>query len=687
MSRKRKAHFPKRRSVASATHASNTAAENVATESVAEGGTGWVRCTLTATFYSDAHLGAGAGGEGIDALVARDKRDRPVIWASHLEGVLREAARRILDPQEVDALFGHAGTRQRAVFTSLYTEARPETRIWRSTARAAFDNRAPKDETLRVVEYVPKDTEFRGEVELPANDLQTLKRLLKEVNALGAGRATGAGRVKLALSRAEVSRRTVGEASGRLVLLLRNRDPLCITATATPDNVIPSFAYVPGRTLLGALAAWLIAEGDRETGALLTSGRISVSDALPLPEAPTTLEDVEVLPAPLSLQSEKPGSRGSDEPNDGADGVPWWAQPSPPVRWRNSLGPRDDEVKLQRPADDLFVYRTNRDAPWKVYRPGRRVRLRNARSSEGKPLLFAIEQIVEDTYFLAELHGSPEDMATLAKKLAPVLEGSRWLRVGRAGAPVEVAELAWLGPALPAAPTKDDVLLTLTSDLLVRDEFLRWRTTLKEAALRELLGDDVELVDSLQESVMVHGFNGTSRLWRMPAAAIRRGSVFWIAGPGVARFAERAARGEWLGERTHEGFGRFRIDAELPGLTAETSARPVDVAVPDVAEETAAAKTRAWFETYKQKLKPDDRKPSISQWRDLVADCEREDGDAISKRLHPTTAGAQSWTHRPSRAVLEKLENFDHHERAVYAHLFVRWLSTDRKDTQREGER
>ena len=69
------------------------------------------------------------------------------------------------------------------------------------------------------------------------------------------------------------------------MLLLKNRDPLCITATATPDNLIPSLAFVPGRTLLGAVAAWLIAEGDRDTASLLTSGKVSVSDALPLPYA------------------------------------------------------------------------------------------------------------------------------------------------------------------------------------------------------------------------------------------------------------------------------------------------------------------------------------------------------------------------------------------------------------------
>src|SRR5690606_4452434 len=112
-------------------------------------------------------------------------------------------------------------------------------------------------------------------------------------------------------------------------------------------------------------------------------------------------------------------------------------------------------------------------------------------------------------------------------------------------------------------------LLTLTSDLLVRDVHLRWRTALDADALKGLLGDDLQPGNSIQDSVMVHGFNGTSRLWRMPAAAIRRGSVFEVSGAGVARLAERAAKNEWLGEHTHEGFGRFRLDAALPGVTSE----------------------------------------------------------------------------------------------------------------------
>lgn len=664
----------------------------------------WIRQTLTAEFLSDAHLGSGSGGGGVDTLIARDRRDRPVIWASHVEGVLRDAARRLHGDQEAGAFFGRAGgdyargDRQRAIFTSLYAKDNPESHIWRSTAREDFDNRAPKDDTLRVIEYVPKGTKLVGEVELPASQLDTLKRLVQEVDALGSGRSAGAGRVKLTLSDFAGTPKKAGTPTDRLVLLLKNRDPLCITATATPDNLIPSLAFVPGRTLLGAVAAWLLAEGDRETASLLTSGKISVSDALPLPDAPSKLEAVEVLPAPLSLQSEKPKGTVGD--------IPWWAQPVPLTKRLDAWSAKE---KLKRPEDDLFVFRESANAVWTTFRPARRVRLRNGRPDpkQADASLFAIEQIVEETHFFAELSGPPDDLKKLAEKLGPVLEGRRWLRVGRAGAPVEVAHLAWSGAAL-ATKTESTALLTLTSDLLVRDEHLRWRTALDEKVLRELVGtDNITIVKTerggfkeLQDSVMVHGFNGTSRLWRMPAAAIRRGSVFEVSGAGVARLAERAAKREWLGERTHEGFGRFRLDAVLPGETGKvgTSSPPAPTA--DVAAEAIAATTQKWFDAHRALTKPrgsSDRKPSLSQWFDFVAALERADAiekasdrnqaheDVLNERFSPSSAGARGWKHQEAQAILAKLKTLEPTQRASHVRFFVRWLRAESRANQRSG--
>lgn len=655
----------------------------------------WTRYRLTAELLADAHFGSGSGGSGIDALAARDRYGRPVIWASHVEGVLRDAERRLRGNQAAEAFFGRAGgdyargDRQRAVFTSLYATDHPESHIWRSTAREAFDNRAPKDDTLRVVEHVPRGTKFVGEVELPESDLSALRRLVQEVDALGSGRSAGAGRLKLWLEEVrEALPRNVGTPSDRLVLLLKNRDPLCITATATPDNLIPSVPFVPGRGLLGAIADWLIAEDHRDVASLLTAGRVSVSDALPLPEAPADLASAEVLPAPLALKSEKPRAP--------AGPIPWWALPKAGVRRVDALSGEAEQgakpgTKFKRPEPELLVYRGAPTDSWTAFCPSLRVRLRNGRPDpkQAKPLLFAIEQIVEETYFLAELRGSREDVRMLAEKLVPVLDGRRWLRVGRGGTPVEVVNFQWVGePKLAQVATI--ARLTLTSDLLALDELMRWRTALDGAALRALVDvEDLRLEKSLQDSVMVHGFNGTSRLWRMPAAAIRRGSVFAISGAGVARLAERAASGQWLGERTHEGFGRFRLDAVLPGVANEVRTNSEYTPIPGANEEAIAAETQRWLKDHESLAKPggsNDRKPSLSQWFDLVADLERQDPGAIQSRLNPTTAGGKNWKHKDAEAIVKKLEALPPADRAPHARFFVRWLrARARADARKEA--
>jgi hypothetical protein len=630
---------------------------------------------ITAELLDDAHPGSGAGGGGVDALVARDRHGQPVIWASHLEGVLRDAARRLRGYGVAADFFGRAGgQRQRALFTSLYAAAAPTSRVWRSSARRAFDNRAPNDDTLRVVEHVPKGTTFEGCVELPGSDVDLLRRLLQEIDALGSGRASGVGRVKLSSVEEKPAPRAIGSATERLILLLYSRDPLCITATATPTNLIPSMAFVPGRALLGALASWLIAEGHTDAAASLVAGRLAVSDALPAPGAPKQLSAAEILPAPLSLQSEKPpGTAGA---------VPWWAQPPVAARRldRNNQAPQGPPLK--RPEDDLFVYRANPREPWTTLRPELRVRLRNGRPDpdQADPSLFAIEQIVEETHFLGEIRGELADMQRFAADLKPVLDGSRWLRIGRGGAPVEVAAIEW-AEAPPPPPSLPRAILTLTSDLLVRDEYLRWCISLDDARFGSLPDwpSDVTVKPVAQESVAVHGFNGTSQLWRMPAFGVRRGSVFEVEGMGVAELARMRSDGRWLGERTHEGFGRFRLDATLPGVsTGGSGAATAPAAASDAADEAVAATTRQWFEQHRALADAGgaaDRRPSLSQWLDLVADLERDNPDALTGRQNPTTAGGRSWAHPDARAVLQELANVRGHEmRVSHARLFVRWL-------------
>lgn len=657
----------------------------------------WIRLRVEAELLEDAHPGSGSGGGGIDALIARDRKGCPVIWASHLEGLLRDAAREVYEDREaqVSLLFGaRGGVRQGALFTSLYSEAPGETRVWRSTARASFDNRAPAADTLRALEFVPKGTRFHGFIELRDDpDRHKLERLFRHVQAIGNGRSSGAGRVTFTVQEAGVQARNVDPSSECLRLLLRNLDPLCVSATAIPGNLIPSLPFMPGRTLLGALADWLHRAGESAAASLVVSGAISVGDALPLggPVGETSLSAIEALPAPLALQSTKPSAQAGD--------MPWWSMPSSPPERVNvdaranasADGSKDGEgEKLKRPEPDLFVSRVAA-GQWNAYRPDIRVRLRNGRNDPRQldSDLFAVEQIAEHTWFLAELRAKSEAMAALRQGLLPLLNGSRWLRVGRGGAPVEVAGLEWLSPApqrrrgtgLPAsgAPPTVGAYLTLTSDLLARDEWLRWLTAWPESP--DLIAGwprGVKAEPVRQDETSIHGFNGTARLWRLPAAGIRRGSVFRVGGEAAGLLREAAAAGRWLGERTHEGFGRFRVDERLPGETGSVPAVLAPGATVDEPRpEQVARVTREWLRSSPQLAEPPgsgERRPSLSQWQDLVSALRAKDPVALSSRLNPATAGALAWKDERAAEILRRFQPMSEQDRIDYAETFVRWL-------------
>lgn len=640
------------------------------------------RLKIVATLQEDVHHGSGMGGAGVDALIARDKDGRPVIWATHLVGLLRAVARRKWSPEVVQSIFGERGGKQQAfAMSSLYTAENPLTRIWRSAARESFTNRAPRDDTLRAVEYVPKGTVFEGYVEVGGTHQNQLWQLVSRLDTIGSGKASSAGNVTFAVSWADQGRITKDGQGPRLRLLLENIDPICVAATANPGNLVPTESYIPGRVLLGALAAWLSRNGREDVASRLVAGtEFSVGDALPVPGNLTKLPPAEVCPAPLTLVTEK----GVGSPN--AD--PWWSGTAAPNRLDRSLA--DEEGKrFKRPDPHLYVFRRSAREPWSAYVPGHRVRLRNGRPDpeQLEPSLFAVEQIVEKTQFLTEIAATDKaTMDALLAALEPVITDQSWLRIGRGGIPMRVARATGLGVANPQQFDGDELpYLVLTSDLLVRDEDLVWMDSLDAEQVPTIPGwPDGTTVDVVaQQSSVVYGFNGTSRLWRHPANAIRRGSVFKVTA-GVEQLADAIRERKWLGERTHEGFGRFGLYPTLPGVTGQ-HAGPGQEKAPaqDHPSEVLASETFTWFTDHGVLAAGGRDVPSLSQWYQLISELQSGKTPAIDDRLNPTTAGKRAWKHPAAQSVLYMLEEKDPSTRGDYVESFVGWLRPELRGGER----
>lgn len=544
----------------------------------------FIRLLITAV--EDLHVGAGTGGGDIDALVLRDRCDRPTIRASHLRGLLREAGEESIRLgratwTELEVLLGRAGGQRGALsLSSPRVSAEVPTLVWGSTARIE-GSRVPEPDTLRYVEYVAAGTVFKACLRLADPALMPLlERLLRRVDRIGGSRNRGGGLVKLGWeveNRADAAKARVDARGTRLRLVLRNREPLCLPATGHPGNLIRSHSFIRGQTLRGALIAWAIRAGHPDPLALFE--RLSVGDALPLPEE-VELADA-VRPIPLSILTRKPAGGNPERP--------WWAGGSaePEAFDRLYLPENEQEEKPKRPGGHEYLCRDGDAGPWLRYAPEMTVRLRNATPKPGsqEPAeLFSLEEIAEDTRFQAELRGDDEAACrAFLDAFAPLLAGD-WLMIGRGGAPVLVESVAPVPmPAkMTGAEAGDTWVLTLSSDLIARGEQLGFLDNLDPPALCRLAGlpgpADCKIVDDrFVETERVYGFNAASGLQRSPVLALRRGSRWKLKGPGAPALAAALATRDALGERTREGFGRFLVEAgaiEVPPPEGATAAMP-----------------------------------------------------------------------------------------------------------------
>lgn len=547
------------------------------------------RYRLRVELVEDLHSGTGTGSGDVDALQMRDRLGRPVIRASHLKGVLLADAEELVAhnaarAKDVHALFGQGGGGRGALkLTSLRLEAGcpGQTLLWTASARVP-GGRRPADDTLRVVEHVAAGNRFVAELRLPSDDdLEALlRRLVTRLDRLGADRNRGNGLVKSSLDRLEAIQPAALEIKHRtLRLRLRNLGPLCLPDTGHPGNLIASHSFIRGQVLRGALMRWALARQD--TAALDALSLASVGDALPLPGEldHTSPDDIEVMPIPLSLLTPKPAG-GSVE-------LPWWARSGPDGPACDALGPCQPpaDEKPKRPGMHEYLARRKGGA-WLRYSPAMRVHMRQQSTDRAglpgrpttEPKLYSMEEIAEDTRFLAELRFESDEAAqSFAHRYLPVLGGGDWLTIGREGRPAVVEKV--LGVGLPAATRYgDDWTLTLTADAVVRGPFLGHLDNLDIPVLAELAGIEPDArwrICGHAEIQPLHGFNAASGLRRAAAVAIRRGSCWRIRGENSHRLAEALARLPALGERTDEGCGRFVLDAQpICGLKRATGEPP-----------------------------------------------------------------------------------------------------------------
>ncbi len=591
--------------------------------------------TLEVELLEDLHIGTGTGWADIDALQVRDRLGRPVLPASHIKGLWREAADEWcrLDPaaisrEDIGRLFGYPGREQgKLQLTSAYLRdgMQADHLVWGSTAIDAYGKAAEK--SLRFIEYVPAGARFVMQAALPADDekgLALLEALIARCHRLGSGRNRGHGRVRwhLATLGAAAPLATLGERviPGRLRLLLRNLEPICLARTGHPGNLIASESFIRGRSLRGAVVADCLARGQADVAHALLAETLSWGDALPLPVDTldaSCLIDAEVLPIPLSIGTPKAKAQDASLPAwiPKAAGDVFGAREE--IDQIDITAKKPEQEKLKRPASGEFLFRPNSTADWRRYRPHLLERLHTAIPDEEnahEQALFSTEEIAERTLFLADLIvTTPEQAETLAQALQPL--GNRWLRIGRGGRPLVIEAAAWLPLPAHGKDTGTGFTMLLESELIARDALGNFQDRLDADILASLAGMNAQDLDIqveppvFSEGCELFGFNASTGLPRLAQRAIKAGSVARVTGRDAPRLRAALAKRRALGECPEEGFGRFRLDV-LPKPKAPTNFSPQPKAIDPPVEERLCAEARQWVKEFGQAL----RAPSRSQW-------------------------------------------------------------------------
>lgn len=233
--------------------------------------------------------------------------------------------------------------------------------------------------------------------------------------------------------------------------------------------------------------------------------------------------------------------------------------------------------KLKRPAPDEYLFRNDPHARWECYRVEMQQRLRTRVPNQETPdqALFSNEEIAEKTAFVSDILVTDSQAAqSLMQGLQLAMQ--HWLRMGRGGRPLQIEQLLWLGSEHPEQDAQpSEFILLCESDVILRDEWLRYQTKFSPADLARWLGKENLKVSSKQQDSyfdhrQVFGFNATSGLPRPVQIAIMAGSALRISGEDAPELYCELAHRLTIGEFAEEGFGRFSLNQMPQPTIAQT---------------------------------------------------------------------------------------------------------------------
>ena len=460
-----------------------------------------------------------------------------------------------------------------------------------------------------------------------------LESCMSRVSSVGGSKSRGWGRIQLSFEpsrdsdktcssilKSKLTEKTVeADCQVRLRLKLRNVESLSLASTAQVGNFVGTQSFIGGGRLRGGILSWLRLRDESVAESLADPKNMQCTNAYAVPMSLQNWQATRIVPIPLSIRAPKSGVPSDDDAKQKAttpSGTPWWAKSESTSA---NFGAREERDTFSIASDSGRIederiktedyLAEDENGIWVRCRPRIRVHMRNRvptsrvgrkassanENSRRDDALFSIEMLDADQAFVCDLIFRDVSTAkTFCETVGELFSESSprsWIPIGRGRRPVEIDDFEWSPVVKPviggkvgatAAEQTGALTVVLTSDLIIRNDWLEFITQPDVADWTPLLAaalsqtsfpnEGIRLSKALCESEMIYGFNTASGLPRVPAIAVKRGSVFRFKSdkPDVLKSWTEAF--QWiadyqigLGERTAEGFGRVAVNCTFAG--------------------------------------------------------------------------------------------------------------------------
>ncbi|MBM7839103.1 CRISPR-associated protein Csx10 [Alkalihalobacillus xiaoxiensis] len=534
-----------------------------------------------------------ATGHSIPGLVDTEVAHHhgfPIIPAKRIKGALHGVGRELvdwglIDERELEQLFGttgdykssglqlfdaelqavsingecgekdlqHVGDLKQVVAAFRTTE--PEEVLEQFTmirSQTAIEENVAKHTSLRTIRTVNKGTVFSSRVILEDTaNLETLRKCVQGLRALGLGRTRGLGEVVCEINKGEadnVNERTVE--TEELAFDLTLEQPLLIAGSKGLYH--SSEDWIPGRTLLGALAGMYIQDHQLGVDAHKdeTFSRIFLNGGVTFHYAYPKIDGKVFTPCPAHLQQDKLAKTIvydiSQEISQGK-GVP---------RSLKALIHIEDQMVL--------THEPNKEIRMHHARPkdrgiGRAMGDTGGRSRKDQGQFFQYTALSQGQTFSGSWKGPKEDIA----RLVACMKKRNWqLRLGRS----RTAEYGTVRMTLndkPLQPTRrtvdtDWVALVLLTPYIGTNDYgvATSDPTYFQKELEIHLKDALEIKRKFLKQTMVSGFHAKWGMPKQQLAALDAGTVFIVK--NNRQDWQSIEHASW-GMDTGAGYGRIMV--------------------------------------------------------------------------------------------------------------------------------